>query len=152
VKLEIRLGGKHHAGEGPRDQHDGLGFDANEINLVNQIAPRSLEGQAGRHGIARHLGQPPQPRQPVADPSFAKKIHVEAEAITAAEILPVPGVREERALFSTLADLIEYGRILDLLIPGQQQHFAHHFGRSGIVIGKGQKDPPAVLAVNCHNK
>ena len=41
VKLEISLCGQHHAGERAGDEHHRLRFHADEINLMEHIAPRA---------------------------------------------------------------------------------------------------------------
>jgi hypothetical protein len=39
VKLEIGLRAEHHTSGCPRRDHDALTFDADEVQLVNEIAP-----------------------------------------------------------------------------------------------------------------
>ncbi len=45
-------------------------------------------------------------------------------------------------------DLLEDGRILDVLVAGQQQHLGDHLRRARIVVGKRQEQPAKVLGVD----
>jgi len=57
------------------------------------------------------------------------------------------GIGAYRTKMSDLrqADLIKDVRILDFLVTGQQEHFAHHFHCLGIVVRKRQEQSAAMF-------
>ena len=55
----------------------------------------------------------------------------------------VAGLYVHRARRS--GELLEDGRVLDPVVPGQQQHLADDLGGARIVVGEGQEDASAVL-------
>ena len=88
MKLIISLRRQHHARESARDQHDRLRFDADEINLIKQIAPVEFESKARRHRLPRQQSNPPQPGEPVGEPFVEEKIHRRREIIKTNGALP----------------------------------------------------------------
>lgn len=47
MELIVSLRSEHHSGEGAGDEYHGLRFNADEIDLIDEIAPRDFESEKG---------------------------------------------------------------------------------------------------------
>ena len=67
MKLDVKLGAHHHAGESPGEQNHGLGLDADEVNLLDEIAHAEALGDDGAHGLPKEVGEACQTGQGLLD-------------------------------------------------------------------------------------
>jgi hypothetical protein len=69
VKLKISLRAQNHSGERAGNQHDRLGFHADEINLVNQIAAGNFAtSKNGIESFSAKNAETPQASHPIGNP------------------------------------------------------------------------------------
>ncbi len=81
VELEIGLGAEDHAGEGAGDGDDGLGFDADEVHFVEDVAPDGFDLAKGGKDVAAKKRTASQAAEPFVDELFGQSCHSTAPTL-----------------------------------------------------------------------